>query len=150
MQISINKSIFRQGDAASSLLIALFTQGGVVYTACQRRKTHPIPSIAGASHPMKSIKTQFALAVLSGLLAIPAARVLFAADKPDTPAPAQTTDTAAPNTLTDAEKAAGWKLLFDGKSMDGWHSFKRDTVRPGWKIEDGTLACVDPKNAGDL
>ena len=24
------------------------------------------------------------------------------------------------NTLTDAEKAAGWKLLFNGTSLDGW------------------------------
>jgi len=111
-------------------------------------KNSPNPFHSGASHPMKSIKTKFALAVLTGLLAVPAARVLFAADKPDTPA--QTTETAAPNTLTDAEKAAGWKLLFDGKTFDGWHSFKRDNVRPGWKVEDGTLACVDPKNAGDL
>ena len=57
---------------------------------------------------------------------------------------------AAPNQLTDDEKKAGWKLLFDGKSFDGWHSFKRDDVRPGWQVKDGTLACVDPHNAGDV
>jgi len=56
----------------------------------------------------------------------------------------------APNTLTSEEKAAGWQLLFNGKDLNGWHNFKRDTIRPGWKVEDGTLACVDPKNAGDL
>ena len=29
---------------------------------------------------------------------------------------------AAPkhNTLTPAEKSAGWKMLFDGKTLDGW------------------------------
>jgi hypothetical protein len=54
------------------------------------------------------------------------------------------------NQLTDDEKKAGWKLLFDGKSFDGWHNFKRDDVRPGWKIQDGTMACVDPHEAGDL
>ncbi len=60
-------------------------------------------------------------------------------------------DNSAPvNQLTDAEKQAGWKLLFDGKSLDGWHSFKRKDVRPGWQVKDGTLACVDPHNAGDL
>jgi Domain of Unknown Function (DUF1080) len=57
---------------------------------------------------------------------------------------------AAPNTLTDDEKKAGWKLLFDGKTFDGWHNFKKDDVRPGWKVQDGTIACVDPKNAGDI
>ncbi len=56
----------------------------------------------------------------------------------------------APNTLTAAEKAAGWKLLFDGKTMSGWHNFKKEGVRPGWQIKDGTLACVDPHDAGDL
>jgi hypothetical protein len=55
-----------------------------------------------------------------------------------------------PNQLTDAEKKAGWKLLFDGNSLAGWHSFKRKEVRPGWQVKDGTLACVDPHNAGDL
>jgi hypothetical protein len=59
-------------------------------------------------------------------------------------------DTAKPNTLTAAEKAAGWKLLFDGKSFQGWHNFKTEGVRPGWQIKDGTLACVDPHNASDL
>ncbi len=59
-------------------------------------------------------------------------------------------DDAKVNTLTDAEEAAGWKLLFNGKTLQGWHNFKRDGVRPGWQVKDGTLACVDPHNAGDL
>lgn len=54
------------------------------------------------------------------------------------------------NVLTEAEKAAGWELLFNGKDLSGWHNFKKTDVRPGWKIQDGTLACVDPHNAGDL
>src|SRR5713226_6020788 len=54
------------------------------------------------------------------------------------------------NTLTDAEKAAGWKLLFNGKDLAGWHNFKREGVRPGWQVKNGTLACVDPHNAGDI
>ena len=55
-----------------------------------------------------------------------------------------------PNALTDEEKAAGWKLLFDGRSFDGWHTFKRDDVRPGWQVRGGRLVCADPHNAGDL
>ena len=56
----------------------------------------------------------------------------------------------APNTLTAQEKAAGWKLLFDGQDLNGWHNFKRADVRPGWQVKDGTLACIDPHNAGDI
>ena len=59
-------------------------------------------------------------------------------------------DEAKMNTLTEAEKKAGWKLLFDGQDFDGWHNFKREGVRPGWQVKDGTLACVDPHNAGDI
>jgi len=60
-----------------------------------------------------------------------------------------TSDSKA-NTLTDAEKAAGWKLLFNGKDFTGWHNFKRQDVRPGWEVKDGALVCADPHNAGDI
>ncbi len=59
-------------------------------------------------------------------------------------------ETDRPNTLTSEEKAAGWTLLFNGKDFTGWHNFKSDSVRPGWQVKDGILACVDPHNAGDL
>jgi hypothetical protein len=55
----------------------------------------------------------------------------------------------APNTLTDEEKSAGWKLLFDGKSMAGWRNFKKTDVGPGWKIVDGAMTRAD-KGAGDI
>ncbi len=57
---------------------------------------------------------------------------------------------AAVNTLTEAEKAAGWKLLFNGTDFSGWHNFKREGVRPGWEVKDGALICADPHNAGDI
>ena len=56
----------------------------------------------------------------------------------------------AANTLTDAEKADGWQLLFDGTDFAGWHNFKHDGVRPGWQVKDGALVCADPHNAGDI
>jgi hypothetical protein len=46
---------------------------------------------------------------------------------------------AAVNTLTEEEKAAGWTLLFDGKSLDQWRGFKQDEVPPGWAIQDNTI-----------
>lgn len=54
------------------------------------------------------------------------------------------------NTLTDKEKAEGWKLLFDGKSLAGWSNFKKTDVRPGWVVKDGSLVCADPHDAGDI
>lgn len=56
---------------------------------------------------------------------------------------------AAPNTLTDKEKAAGWKLLFDGKTTTGWKNFKKDSVGPGWQVKNGELTRAD-KGAGDI
>jgi hypothetical protein len=52
----------------------------------------------------------------------------------------------APNTLTVDERAAGWKLLFDGNSMNGWEA-------PGdsWIIENGALKSMHkPKIREDL
>jgi Domain of Unknown Function (DUF1080) len=54
----------------------------------------------------------------------------------------------AVNTLTPEEKAAGWKLLFDGKSLAGWRGFKTTTPPAGWKAIDGLL--VRESGGGDL
>jgi hypothetical protein len=48
------------------------------------------------------------------------------------------------------ELPPGWKSLFNGKDLTGWHNFKSDSVRPGWQVKDGFLVCVDPHNAGDI
>jgi hypothetical protein len=63
---------------------------------------------------------------------------------------AAVTDASKINTLTDEERAAGWRLLFNGRDMTGWHNFKREDIRPGWQVKDGALVCADPRNAGDL
>ncbi len=55
------------------------------------------------------------------------------------------------NQLTDAEKAAGWKLLFDGKTTAGWRSFKKQTFpKQGWVVEDGCLKKVANVIGGDI
>jgi hypothetical protein len=46
------------------------------------------------------------------------------------------------NTLTDQEKAAGWRLLFDGKTLDGWRAYNADTMPGGWQVVDGILTRV--------
>ena len=52
------------------------------------------------------------------------------------------------NVLTDKEKKDGWKLLFDGKSLSGWHNYKSDKIGPAWKIADGSL-WLDASNKKD-
>src|SRR6059036_3801531 len=59
-------------------------------------------------------------------------------------------DSGNPNTLTEEERKAGWHLLFDGKTTNGWHNFKSPDIRSGWQVKDGTLTCADPHNAGDI
>ena len=55
---------------------------------------------------------------------------------------------AQDNALTDEEKAAGWKLLFDGKSVDLWRGIKKKTAPDGWKAADGAL--VRDGKGGDI
>jgi hypothetical protein len=81
---------------------------------------------------MKNIATGLIIALLS----IPA----LAAPSADAPH----------NTLTAAEKAQGWTLLFDGKTLNGWREFKKTTVGPGWQVADGVLTLVQPDKADDI
>src|SRR3546814_16719190 len=43
---------------------------------------------------------------------------------------------AAPNTLTAAERAEGWQLLFDGPDLNGWRSFGGGAPSPPWRYEE--------------
>lgn len=49
----------------------------------------------------------------------------------------------APNTLTRAERASGWRLLWDGKTPKGWRGAKLETFpQTGWEIKDGVLTVL--------
>jgi hypothetical protein len=48
-----------------------------------------------------------------------------------------------PNTLTAAEKSAGWKLLFDGKSLDGWKASENQGT---FKVENGELVVFGKRS----
>jgi len=55
------------------------------------------------------------------------------------------------NQLTSEEKAAGWKLLFNGKDTSGWRQFGKQTPPgPGWKVEDGVLKKIAGQRGGDI
>lgn len=58
---------------------------------------------------------------------------------------------AEPNTLTLEEKKAGWKLLFDGRTTQGWRSYgKASFPESGWRVQDGWLEKVDRAGGGDI
>ena len=55
------------------------------------------------------------------------------------------------NRLTRVEKKEGWKLLFNGKTFNGWRGLGRDHVPVGlWIIEDGMIKKVDTGNEKNL
>jgi hypothetical protein len=50
----------------------------------------------------------------------------------------------APNTLTDQERAQGFRLLWDGKTSSGWRGAKSaEFPKQGWVIEDGVLTVLE-------
>lgn len=48
-----------------------------------------------------------------------------------------------PNTLNTLEKEAGWKLLWDGKTFNGWRAiYLNHFPESGWVIENQSLVCL--------
>lgn len=60
------------------------------------------------------------------------------------------------NTISEKEAAEGWKLLWDGKSSEGWRGAKLDGFpEKGWSMEDGILKVHksdggESTNGGDI
>lgn len=52
------------------------------------------------------------------------------------------------NTLTDAQIAAGWQLLFDGETTSGWRNYQAEEISAGWQVVDEALTRVAV--AGDI
>lgn len=52
------------------------------------------------------------------------------------------------NTLTKTEIENGWKLLWDGKTSNGWTSSRSETFpASGWEIKDGILSVIESDGA---
>ncbi|MBU0640306.1 MAG: DUF1080 domain-containing protein [Planctomycetes bacterium] len=52
------------------------------------------------------------------------------------------------NFLTDEERAAGWELLFDGKTTTGWIGYGSDRVPDSWRVIDGCIVLTG--SGGDI
>lgn len=55
----------------------------------------------------------------------------------------------APNTLSEIDRKLGWRLLFDGKTLDGWRNFRKQAPSDGWQVIDSALVRAK-KGAGTL
>jgi hypothetical protein len=62
--------------------------------------------------------------------------------------PARRPSSTTPNSLSDAEKAAGWRLLFDGTTTAGWRNYGKPTISDGWTVQAGALTRTGA--AGDI
>ena len=55
------------------------------------------------------------------------------------------------NHLSDAEKLAGWQMLFDGSTSTGWEGFQNTPFpETSWAIEDGTIRTLADNSGGDI
>lgn len=104
------------------------------------------------------IRTTTAL-VCAGLLATACQSTPSTAHEPTEAAEAAvltTTQEPADNTLTEQERADGWRLLFDGTSTEHWRGAHRETFpEQGWRIANGMLIVqasdgAESQNGGDI
>lgn len=51
--------------------------------------------------------------------------------------------------MTTQPKKTEWKVLFDGTSTNGWHTYLKQSISPLWQVEDGALVLTG-KGAGDI
>jgi type 1 glutamine amidotransferase len=62
-----------------------------------------------------------------------------------------TTTSTSSNQPPNAELAPGWKMLFDGKTTDGWRGFRsKEFPKQGWVIENGCLKHQAGAGGGDI
>src|SRR5262249_49170628 len=62
--------------------------------------------------------------------------------------PGRPIDQSGSNALTKAEQAAGWQLLFDGKTLAGWHGYSQSGPPKRLPGEDGAITRVG--QGGDI
>lgn len=65
--------------------------------------------------------------------------------------------TAVSAAVSESAKASKWKSLFNGKDLNGWHTFGKSSVNPSWKVVNGEIfydskskTPEERKSPGDL
>ncbi|MCB1098206.1 MAG: DUF1080 domain-containing protein, partial [Verrucomicrobiae bacterium] len=48
------------------------------------------------------------------------------------------------NTLTDPERAGGWRMLFNGEDLSGWSGYRMRDTPDGWSVQANQLMLVQP------
>ncbi len=98
------------------------------------------------THAVLAAAVPVAAVLATGVTAVvfPTADVLAATPQQAAPAPASRT-APQPNTLSDEERAAGWRLLFDGRTTRGWHALALPEISSDyWQVKDGLLLSLAP------
>ncbi len=102
-----------------------------------------VHGISSADHAGKKVSFKNIRIKTSGLVAVPFPPNIYVVN-------------FIPNNLTSYEKETGWKLLFDGRSTNGWRS-ARSNIFPekGWRIFNGVLSVEkatggESANGGDI
>jgi hypothetical protein len=91
-----------------------------------------VVGVTGASVTTGGVANRLLSALAVGLLVSPA----------PTDAQQATQLPSGINELTEAERQAGWELLFDGHSTRGWRGYMMDAVPDGWQAVNGELIRV--------
>ena len=52
--------------------------------------------------------------------------------------------------LSDHEVKQGWRLLFDGKTTNGWETPGSQPVPAGWEVKNGCITTVKDAKGGDI
>lgn len=75
-----------------------------------------------------------------------AALGLFACSQNTPPAPK--VEAPSDNALSDTEKAEGWQLLFDGKTLSNWHKYGGAPVGKMWVVDSGAIHLAAVRQEG--
>jgi hypothetical protein len=93
---------------------------------------------------MRSTLASFAVIVALGSVSACSAQSTPRADEAAARAPVS----SAHNQLSEAQRAQGWRLLFDGTTLGGWRGYNRTGLPEGWQAVDGALTRTG--SGGDI